>query len=96
MRYESIEDLPSTIRDVLPEEAQEIYLEAYNESVDDYEEWEGGEMSRESVANRDAWHAVKQEFVKNEETQRWYRIGEAPEEEDEDEGLIDKIKDVFQ
>jgi cation transport regulator ChaB len=29
MRYESISDLPETLRDVLPERAQEIYLEAY-------------------------------------------------------------------
>ena len=30
--------MPETLRDVLPERAQEIYLEAYPKSYDEYEE----------------------------------------------------------
>jgi hypothetical protein len=53
-------------------------------------------MGQESVAHRDAWSAVTREYVKDESTGRWYPEGELPEEEEEDEGLIDKIKGVFE
>lgn len=96
MRYESKEDLPDTLQDVLPEEAQDIYINAYQKSWDSYEESVGGDMDRASVAHRDAMHAVKQEFEKDEETGKWYPMGELPEEEEEEEeGLLDKIKDAL-
>jgi cation transport regulator len=42
MRYETKKDLPATIRDVLPEDAQEIYMEAYNSRWDAYGEESNG------------------------------------------------------
>ncbi len=94
MRYETIEDLPESLTSVLPEEAQKIYLEGYQESWDTYEEYQGGEMGREAVAHRDGWHAVQQEFVNDESSGRWYPKGELPEEEEEEEeeeGLLGNI-----
>jgi cation transport regulator len=97
MSYETIEDLPSDLRAILPREAQELYLDVYQRSWETYEEEQGGDMGQESVAHRDAWSAVRREYVKDEGSGRWYPKGDLPEdEEDEDEGLIDKIKDVFQ
>ncbi|MGC9468657.1 MAG: ChaB family protein [Anaerolineae bacterium] len=95
MRYERIEDLPESLRSVLPEEAQKTYLEAYRASWNAYKEHEGGELERESVAHRDGWHAVRENFVKEETSGRWYKKGELPEEEEDEESLIDQITDVF-
>lgn len=94
--YESKKELPDTVRDVLPEEAQEIYLEAFNRSWEMYDEEETGQMSREAVANRDGWAAVKRDYTRDDETGKWYPAGEVPEEseEEEEEGLLDKLGDV--
>lgn len=97
MSFDSINDLPDTIQDTLPAEAQEIYLKTYNKAWENYaEEEEPGEQSREAVAHRDAWTAVKKEFVFIESKERWYRKGEEPQgDEDEEQGLVDKIKDAL-
>lgn len=89
MRYESVEDIPETLQDVLPEEAQQIYLETYQEAWDEYEEGEGGELSRDGVAHRQAMHAVRQDFVQSKDG-KWYRQGEEPEL-DEDEVEEDEV-----
>ena len=95
MRYEKLEDLPQTIRTVLPKGAQEIYLEAYEKVWDEYDpDLEPGDMDQEAVAHRNAWSAMKQECVHDEEKGIWYRKGEAPEEMVETD-LLDKVKDVF-
>lgn len=36
--HETVDELPDTVRDVLPPEPQEVYLEAFNESWERYEE----------------------------------------------------------
>lgn len=93
--YESIEELTDTMRDTLPEEAQKIYVEAYNEAWEDYDP-EKTQMSQDAAANRAGWAAVKQDFTQDEETRKWYPAGEVPEhEEEEDEGLLDKLEDAF-
>jgi cation transport regulator len=51
MRYESKRDLPSTIQDVLPERAQEIYLRAYQRAWEEYQEPERVGLSREMLAH---------------------------------------------
>ncbi len=92
--YESIEELPDTVRDVLPPEAQEAYLEGFNASWESYDEEKTSEMTQEAVANRDAWAAVKRQFTEDPETGKWYPAGEVPEHveergEEEEEGLFD-------
>jgi cation transport regulator len=94
--YETIANLPDTIKDILPEEAQRIYLETYQRSWETYEEGQGGEMGQEAVAHRDGWNAVKRDYVKDEKSAQWYKKGEKPEEEEEaDSGLVDTIKSAF-
>jgi cation transport regulator len=51
---------------VLPEHAQEIYLAAFNNAWSEYkaEKDRRGDDSRESVAHKVAWSAVKQSYEK--------------------------------
>ena len=93
MRYESKRDLPETLRDVLPEEAQDIYLEAYKKAWEDYREEQAGDLSRGSVAHQQGWAAVKREFVQSEKTGEWHRKGEEPDKEDK--SLLDEVRDLF-
>jgi cation transport regulator len=60
MPYETIKELPDSVRDNLPKHAQEIYKEAYNSAWDQY----GHEEER---AHRVAWGAVERKYRKNEE-----------------------------
>jgi cation transport regulator len=93
--YKSKSDLPETLREYLPEELQEIYLEAYQKSWEKYKEFRGGEAGQEAVAHRDAMMAVGRDHVYREETGRWYRKGEEPEEEEES-GFLDNLKEMVE
>ena len=66
MPYESNKELPENVRDVLPAHAKDIYRKAYNNAWDQYSEPENrkGDDSREEVAHKVAWSAVKQEYHK--------------------------------
>ena len=63
MPYKSTSDLPDSVKDNLPEHAQEIYKEAYNSASEQYDE--------ESTAHRVAWSAVKEEYEK--QGDRWVK-----------------------
>ncbi|WYM88844.1 ChaB family protein [Methanolobus sp. WCC5] len=66
--YRSINELPSNVKDNLPKHAREIYKEAFNNAWDQYADPEErrGDASREEVAHRVAWSAVKNKYEKNE------------------------------
>lgn len=70
MPYDNLKDLPDTVQDVLPKKAQEIYLAAYNNAWDQYKDPEDryGDDSREEVAHKVAWAAVKQKYEKEDDT----------------------------
>jgi cation transport regulator len=74
MPYDNLRDLPDSVKDNLPQHAQEIYKEAFNSASDQYEDPEKrrDDASREEVAHRVAWAAVKKEYVKN-ESGKWVR-----------------------
>ena len=65
MPYNRISDLPESVRHSLPEHGQEIYKEAFNNAWDEYEDpaKRRGGASREEIAHRVAWSAVKQVYV---------------------------------
>lgn len=67
MPYDSRSELPDTVTDALPKHAQEIFLAAYNNAFDEYANSEDrqGEDTREEVAFKVAWSAVKQSYHKN-------------------------------
>lgn len=88
MEYNKIEDLPDTLRASLPKEAQNIYIKVFKKAWDEYEEEQGGDMDRESVAHRQDMKKVRDEFVFHEDTGEWHRRGEEPKEEEESGGLF--------
>ncbi len=67
MPYESNDDLPDGVRDNMPEPAQTIYREAYNSAWQQYADPDKrrGDDSREEVALKVAWAAVKQQYQKS-------------------------------
>ena len=74
MPYESVQDLPSSVRDNLPKHAQEIYQKAFNSAWQQYdtkEERRDKSASREETAHKVAWAAVKQEYEKKND--RWVK-----------------------
>jgi cation transport regulator len=64
MPYDSVQDLPASVRDHLPEHAQEIYRAAFNHAWEEY-------RHDEARAHRVAWAAVEREYVKDEQTGDW-------------------------
>jgi cation transport regulator len=66
MPYNKIDELPSSVKDNLPSHAQRIYKEAFNHAWEEYKDpkdrREGA--SREEIAHRVAWSAVKKEYEK--------------------------------
>lgn len=74
MPYHSKQDLPDSVRHVLPEHAQEIYKEAFNSARDQYKHSEDrrGDASREETAHKVAWAAVKHDYQKGDDD-RWHR-----------------------
>ena len=75
MPYQDIAELPKGVRDNLPQHAQEIYMNAYNNAWEQYKNPEDrrGNASREETASRVAWAAVKKEYFKNKQTGEWER-----------------------
>ena len=66
MPYDSIRDLPDSVRDNLPKHAQEIYKSAFNNA---WEEYNHDEQRAHSVA----WSAVKRSYTKDEASGRWVK-----------------------
>jgi len=66
MTYKKISDLPDSVREHLPKHAQEIYLEAFNNAWKQYADPDKrrDDASREEVAHRVAWSAVKEKYEK--------------------------------
>ncbi|HSH30011.1 MAG TPA: ChaB family protein [Thiohalobacter sp.] len=67
MPYDSISDLPDSVREHLPGHAQEIFLEAFNNAWGQYSDRD----DREETAFRVAWSAVKQKYRKSDG--KWVR-----------------------
>ncbi len=64
MPYTNVKELPDSVRDNLPEHAQEIFKEAFNSAWDEY-----GHNEQRAFAV--AWSAVKQEYQKDDKTGKW-------------------------
>lgn len=65
MPYATLTELPQGVRNSLPKHAQEIYRSAFNNAFDTYKSKEDRydpEDSREEVAHRVAWSAVKEKY----------------------------------
>lgn len=66
MPCSQISELPDNVKNVLPEHAQAIYKEAFNNAWDEYKNPDNrrGDADREEVAHRVAWAAVKKKYEK--------------------------------
>lgn len=75
MPYHRLSDLPGSVRDNLPEHAQEIYKEAFNSAWDEYANRADrrGDDSREETAHKVAWAAVKRTYRKDLKSDKWVR-----------------------
>lgn len=75
MPYDSVRELPDSVKDNLPKHAQDIYRKAFNSAWEQYDKPEErrGDASREETAHKVAWAAVKNEYQKNEKTGKWER-----------------------
>lgn len=65
MPYAGLIDLPKGVRNSLPKHAQEIYRSAFNNAYRTYrlnEKRYEKEESRDEVAHRVAWSAVKEKY----------------------------------
>ena len=69
MPYARNQDLPESVRDHLPEHAQAIYREAFNHAWDEYAHAKDrrGDESREEVAHKVAWSAVKTKYERGDD-----------------------------
>ncbi|MDO6746219.1 ChaB family protein [Gilvimarinus sp. 1_MG-2023] len=67
MPYRQLNDLPDSVQDVLPNHAQEIYQEAFNNAWNTYARPSDrkGNDDRETVAHKVAWSAVKHSYTKS-------------------------------
>lgn len=67
MPYKTVSDLPESVKNSLPKHAQEIYLAAFNNAWDEYKDPKDrrAKASREEVAHKVAWAAVKTSYVKS-------------------------------
>jgi cation transport regulator len=69
MPYNSREDLPENVTNVLPVHAQDIFKEAFNSAYKQYENPEdrNDNDSRENTARKVAWAAVKEKYEKGDD-----------------------------
>jgi cation transport regulator len=73
MPYGNIDELPPGIRKILPPHARQIFLAAYNNAWEEYQDpgKRRGSAGVEEVARKVAWTAVKKEFEKDPDTGKW-------------------------
>jgi len=77
MAYNKNIDLPESVKDNLPEHAQDIYREAYNAAWEEYEDKKDRrqDRSQEETAHAVAWSAVKDVYEKDKDG-KWKKKGE--------------------
>lgn len=74
MPYKSTNELPESVKSVLPAHAQDIYKEAFNSAYEEYKdasERRGG-ADREETAHKVAWAAVKHQYEKGAD-EKWHK-----------------------
>ena len=73
MPYQTLSDLPDSVRNNLPTHAQEIYRAAFNHAWDEYAARAAD--GREETAHKVAWSAVKKRYRKDEKSGKWLSSG---------------------
>ena len=77
MPYNTIDDLPKSVRDNLPKHAQEIFKEAFKNAWEEYKQPKDRKdnASREETSFKVAWAAVKQTYHKD-KSGKWKKDGD--------------------
>jgi cation transport regulator ChaB len=90
-------EFPKSQRDLFPLAAQELYVETYKKSYADSVRGDSAQLSHEGVASRDAWFAVKSQYVEDHVTHKWLPVGGvAPAEvHAQKPSLLGRIKLMF-
>jgi cation transport regulator len=75
MPYDRNSELPESVRNALPEHAQDIYRGAFNSAWDRYDDPEKrrDDQSREQTAHQIAWAAVKKQYEKDPDSSEWQK-----------------------
>jgi cation transport regulator ChaB len=94
MIYKTRKDLPATVTDTLPADAQEIYMKTYNRVWNENNEGSTGHLSRHSVAHREGWATVERAFAQDPKTGIWHRKGDKVSEGNQT--LLDRLKDAVE
>ena len=73
MPYRTKLDLPLNLQEILPEHAQEIFVKSFNSAWEEYRKNSDhpDAISKEEIAFRIAWSAVKKKYKKDKRTGRW-------------------------
>lgn len=73
MPFKTRDDLPQSVRGVLPAHAQDIYKEAFNSAWEEYKDPSDrrGDADREETAHKIAWSAVKKSYQKGDDG-KWH------------------------
>lgn len=71
MPYKSNSELPDSVKNVLPEHAKEIYRKAFNNAWEQYKNPSDRNASHEETAHKVAWSAVKKEYKKGSDDNKW-------------------------
>ena len=74
--FKNLNDLPERVRNSLPEHAQHIFIEAFNNAWEQYKDpgkrRGGAKQSREEVSFKVAWAAVEKEYGKD-DSGKWVK-----------------------
>lgn len=75
MPYNTTNELPASVKDNIPEHAQEIYKEAFNSAYEQYDKpsERRGDADREETAHRVAWSAVKKAGYEKGADDKWHK-----------------------
>jgi len=75
MPYASINELPESVKHVLPKHAQDIYKEAFNSGYQEYADpsQRRGKEDREQTAHKVAWSAVKKAGYEKGNDDKWHK-----------------------
>lgn len=67
MPYKTRNELPESVKDNIPQHAQDIYKAAYNSAWEQYKDPEDrkGDADCEETAHKVAWAAVKEQYHKD-------------------------------
>lgn len=74
MPYQTRNDLPASVRHVLPEHAQDIFKDAFNHAIQEYQDpsKRRDNSAPETIAFRVAWAAVEKVYHKGADG-KWQR-----------------------